>query len=109
MYAIIEDSGSQIIVREGDVIRVASRDIDSSESNPPITFDRVLFVGDESGEGESRIGAPVVEGAKVLGELSKADRTDKVSVIKFKRRKNYRRRKSHRQDYLEVKITQIQA
>lgn len=108
MYAIIEDSGSQIMVKQGDVIKVALRDVDWSAETQPICFDRVLLVGDETGEVETRVGAPVLEGVKVLGTVADIGRTDKVPVVKFKRRKNYRRRNSHRQDYLEVKIDEIQ-
>lgn len=105
MYAIIEDSGTQIKVSEGDLIKIAVRDLPAE--NPSITFDRVLLVG--GGEGAAKIGSPVLEGAKVTAELVKQDRTDRVPVVKFKRRRNYTRRKSHRQDYLQVKITGISA
>lgn len=102
MYAIIEDSGTQIKVAEGDVIRVAKRELAADAGS--ITFDRVLMVG----EGEkSKVGAPLVKGAKVTADILAQDRTDKVTVIKFKRRKDYRRKKGHRQDYLKVKITSI--
>lgn len=104
MYAVIEDSGTQIKVAEGDVIKVATRDL--PEDVATITFDRVLYVGEGA---DARIGAPVVDGAKVTGDILEEGRTDKVIVQKFKRRKNYRRKKGHRQDFVKVKITSIKA
>ncbi|MEX0745959.1 MAG: 50S ribosomal protein L21 [Phycisphaeraceae bacterium] len=108
MYAVIEDSGTQIRVSEGDVIRVDLRDLPEATGEvPSLTFDRVLLIG---GEGvETRIGAPHVSGATVSADVVNEDVSDKVEVIKFKRRKNYRRRKGHRQHYLQVKITSITA
>ena len=103
MYAIIEDSGTQIKISEGDVIKVALRDLPTEAAT--ITFDRVLLVG--GAEEEIKIGEPLVEGAKVTADVLARDKTDRVPVVKFKRRKTYVRRKSHRQDYLKVKITSI--
>lgn len=104
MYAIIEDSGTQIKVSQGDVIKVAIRDLPADTAS--LTFDKVLMVG--GGEGEAKVGSPLVSGAKVVADVLGADRTDKVRVVKF-RAKNYLRRKSHRQDFLKVKVTQIVA
>lgn len=104
MYAIIEDSGSQIKVSEGDIIKVALRDLPADAAT--ITFDRVLFVG--NGEGNARIGEPVLAGATVTGDILAQERDEKVMSVKFKRRKNELRRRGHRQDYLKVKITGIQ-
>lgn len=106
MYAIIEDSGSQIKVSEGDVIRVALRDLPADQAT--LTFDRVLAVGGVEGQA-AKIGTPLVSGATVTGDVLGEGRTDKVPVVKFKRRKNYTRRKSHRQGYLQVKVTAIKA
>ena len=103
-YAIIEDSGSQIKVSEGDVIKVALRDL--PENAATITFDRVLLVG--TGEGNARIGEPLLAGATVTADILGEERGEKVRIVKFKRRKNELRRRGHRQDYLKVKITGIQ-
>jgi large subunit ribosomal protein L21 len=103
-YAIIEDSGSQIKVSEGDVIKVALRDL--PENAATITFDRVLLVG--NGEGNARVGEPLVAGATVTADILGEERGEKVRIVKFKRRKNELRRRGHRQDYLKVKITGIQ-
>lgn len=105
MYAIIEESGTQIKVGEGDVIKVAIRDLPAEAAT--LIFDKVLAVGGDE-EGETKIGRPRVEGAKVTADIL-SEESDKVMVTKFKRRKNYLRRKGHRQHYLKVKITSIQA
>ena len=107
MYAIIEDSGTQIKVSEGDVIRVASRELPAEAGT--LTFDRVLLVGG-LGEGkEPKIGAPLLSGAKVTADVLGEGKTDKVEIFKFRRRKNYRRHRGHRQDFIQVKITGISA
>lgn len=103
MFAVIEDSGTQIKVAEGDVIKVARRDLPPDVAT--VTFDRVLFVGEGK---KAKIGTPVVDGAKVTADILAEQAGEKIEVVKFKRRKNYRRRKGHRQPYLKVKITSIQ-
>jgi large subunit ribosomal protein L21 len=105
MYAIIEDSGTQIKVSQGDVIKVALRELPADAAT--LTFDRVLLVG--GGDGEPKLGAPLLSGAKVTGDILREGKTDKVEIFKFRRRKNYRRHRGHRQDFIEVKITGIQA
>lgn len=105
MYAIIEDSGQQFKVSTGDVIRVDLRELSDDASQ--ITFDRVLLVG---GEGEGKIGAPLVDGAKVVADIRKPEvKGEKIDVIKFRRRTGYRRKQGHRQKYIEVKIAEIVA
>ena len=104
MYAIIDDSGSQTKVSEGDVIRIDPREL--PEDAATVTFDRVLMVGGEGAE--LKIGQPVIEGAKVTADILGED-SDKTHAYKIRRRKNYRRKTGHRQHYLQVKITGIQA
>lgn len=105
MYAIIEDSGSQIKVSEGDVIFVDLREM--ADNSKDITFDKVLLVSQE--DGKMKIGEPYVAGAKVSAELLKEARGPKLRTVKFRRRKNYRRKLGHRQDLLKIKITRIAA
>ena len=107
MYAIIEDSGTQIKVSEGDVIRVAVRDLPADVAT--LTFDRVLAVGGLGEDTPAKIGAPLLGGAKVTADVLGEEKTDKVEIYKFKRRKNYKRHRGHRQDFLKVKITSIQS
>ncbi len=105
MYAVIEDSGSQIKVAEGDIIKVANREL--SEDVATLTFDKVLLVGQT--EGDTQIGTPLIANALVTADILSEEKGDKVMITKFKRRKGYKRRQGHRQAYLRVKITSIQA
>jgi large subunit ribosomal protein L21 len=105
MYAIIEDSGSQFKVGKGDIIRVDLREL--PENVTDIQFDKVLLVGGSSDA--PKIGAPYVAGAKVTAEVLTEVKGDKITIIKFRRRKNYRRKKGHRQRFLRVRVTDIAA
>ncbi len=107
MYAVIEDSGSQFKVSEGDIIRVDLRDV--ADDVTSIDFDRVLMVGDPAGDTDPKIGTPVLDGAKVTAEILTEVRGDKVTVIKHRRRKGYRRKRGHRQKFLRVRVSGIQA
>ncbi len=104
MYTVIEDSGSQIKVSEGDIIRVDLREL--ADDATEIQFDNVLLVG---GEGDAKIGTPTVSGATVTADILTEVKDEKITVIKFKRRKGYRRKRGHRQRFLRVKITKIAA
>ena len=105
MYAIIEDSGTQIKVSEGDLVRIDLRP--PSDVASPIEFARVLLISD--GE-TATVGTPLVDGAKVIAEVVRAKVAGpKLRVFKFKRRKGYRKRAGHRQKYTEVRITEIVA
>ena len=109
MYAIIEDSGSQIKVVPGDVIDVDLREITSKAKTPKVKFDRVLMVGDATADEAANIGTPYVKGASVNAEVLQEIRAEKIDVIKYKRRKGYKRKRGHRQRYLRVKITDIKS
>ncbi|QDU34860.1 50S ribosomal protein L21 [Poriferisphaera corsica] len=104
MYAIIEDSGTQIKVSEGTVIKIDKRELADDASS--VTFDKVIFVG---GEGEAKIGAPLLEGASVEADILEEGRDDKINIVKFKRRKGYHRNNGHRQSYIKVRVTKISA
>jgi large subunit ribosomal protein L21 len=101
MYAIIEDSGTQFKVTTGDTIRI-DRSVDEGEKT--VTFDRVLLV---AGEGDPRIGAPIVSGATVTAEVLGPVKGKKVVSVKHRRRKGYYKKIGHRQNYTAVKITGI--
>ncbi len=103
MYAIIEDSGTQIRVAKGDVVDIDLRDVGARRKK--IKFDRVLLVG-EAGD-DATIGTPYVSGAAVTAEVLEEVKGDKIDVIKFKRRKGYRRKVGHTQRYLRVRIEEI--
>jgi large subunit ribosomal protein L21 len=106
VYAIIEDSGTQLKVAKGDVVDVDLRDLGDAKT---VTFDRVLLIGDEDADKDRTVGMPYVDGASVKAELIEEFKDKKIDVIKFKRRKGYRRKQGHRQRYLRVKITDISA
>ena len=104
MYAIIEDGGKQYRVKKGDTIHIEKREL--AESAKTLDFDHVLMVGEGS---KCKIGTPWVDGAKVTAKLDDEVRGPKVRIVKFKRRKGYRRHTGHRQDYLRVTIDSIKA
>jgi large subunit ribosomal protein L21 len=101
MYAVIKSGGKQHRVEPGEVLRLEKLD---AETGAIIDFDRVMMIG----EGEQvKIGEPYVDGGKVSAEIMSHGRGDKITVIKMKRRKHYRRQAGHRQSYTEIKITEI--
>lgn len=104
MYAIIEAGGKQHRVSEGETLKLEK--IKNAEPGSSVDFDRVLLVANGD---DVKIGAPVVDGAKVTAEVVSIGRHDKVKIIKFKRRKHSMKRQGHRQWYTEVKITGIKA
>jgi len=102
MYAVIEDSGTQIKVSEGDIIKIDLRDL--AEDADTVVFDRVLLI---SGEGAAKIGAPYVSGASVKADILEEGKDTKVEIWKKRRRKNYKRHNGHRQGFVRVKVTGI--
>lgn len=107
MFAVIETGGKQYRVQPGDVLDVellplAGENGDTKGQN--VTFDRVLLV---YGEGGTRVGNPVIPGAKVEAELLHSTRGPKVRIFKHRRRKGYKRQGGHRQDYLKVRVKSI--
>lgn len=102
MYAVVKTGGKQVRVSPGGSVRVEKLAGDVGDT---ITFDQVLLVG---GEGDARIGTPLVEGASVRGTIAAQGRGAKITVFKMKRRKNYRRKQGHRQDYTEVRVEAIE-
>ena len=105
MYAIVEDSGTQIKVAEGDIIDIDVRDLGKDDSS--ITFDRVLAIQD--GDGAATLGTPYIDGMTVTAKVVEERLGEKIDVIKFKRRKGYKRKQGHRQKYLRVQVTGIGA
>ncbi|MFT4768528.1 MAG: large subunit ribosomal protein L21 [Glaciecola sp.] len=102
MYAVIESGGKQHRVTEGEFLKLEKIEAATGDT---IEFDRVLMVGGEN----MRVGTPVVDGAKVTAEVINQGRHAKIKIIKFNRRKHYRRETGHRQWYTEVRITGISA
>ncbi|WP_430785023.1 50S ribosomal protein L21 [Virgibacillus flavescens] len=100
MYAIIETGGKQIKVTEGQEIYVEKV---VGETNDSITFDKILFVGGD----DVKVGAPYVGGATVTAKVEKHGRQKKITVFKFKAKKNYHRKQGHRQPYTKLVIDKI--
>ncbi len=103
MYAVIETGGKQYKVETGDVIRVEKL---NAEEGAEVTFDKVLMAVDGS---DVKVGAPTVEGAAVTAKVLGNGKAKKVVVFKMKRKKNYRRKKGHRQPFTKVEITAVNA
>jgi large subunit ribosomal protein L21 len=104
MYAIFEQGSHQFRVQEGDVITL---DRLAADAGGEVTFDRILLIA--GGEGEPKIGTPLLEGAKVVGTVVRQFRDKKIIIQKFRRRKNYRRKRGHRQHRTTVRITAVHA
>ena len=101
MYAVIKTGGKQYRVAAGEKIKVEQIPADVGAE---ITLDQVLMVG----EGESvKIGAPIVNGAKVTAKVIAHGRGPKVKIFKMRRRKHYQKHQGHRQNYTEIQISGI--
>ena len=101
MYAVFKTGGKQYRASEGDRLRVERLDAAVGDD---VVFDQILLVG----EGSSvQLGAPLVAGGKVAAKVTAQGRARKIEVVKFKRRKGYKRQHGHRQHYTEVEITSI--
>ena len=101
MYAVIVTGGKQYKVSEGDTLFIEKL---TAEEGEAVTFDQVLMVGDGD---KITVGAPAVEGATVEAKVLKNGKAKKIYVFKMKRKKNYRRKKGHRQSFTKVEITKI--
>lgn len=105
MYAIIEDSGSQLRAEVGALLTVDIRDVAAGATE--VKFDKVLMIGTDGG---AKVGTPYVSGATVTAAIVEQDFKDKkIDVIKYKRRKGYKRKQGHRQRLMKVKVTNISA
>ncbi|WP_067518940.1 50S ribosomal protein L21 [Endozoicomonas ascidiicola] len=101
MYAVIKTGGKQYRVTEGEFLKVEKLDVAAGES---LEISDVLLIA--NGE-ELKVGAPLIEGAKVVAEVLSHGRGPKIKIIKFKRRKHHRKQMGHRQWFTELKITSI--
>lgn len=103
MYAVIKSGGKQYRVEEGQTLKLEKLELPTGES---VAFDEVLLVADGD---DIKVGAPLVDGAKVSAEIVSHGRGEKIRIIKFRRRKHSMKRQGHRQWFTEVKITGISA
>ena len=102
MYAIIRSGDKQFRAEPGMTLRLPSMD---AEVGDKVTFDQVLLAGTDDGV---KVGSPLLDQAKVTGEVLEHGRGKKIIVFKWKRRKNYRRKQGHRQGYTAVRIDDIE-
>jgi large subunit ribosomal protein L21 len=102
MYAVIRTGGKQYRVAQGDRLRIEKLPGDPGAT---VTFDEVLMIGGD----KVAVGKPLVKGAKVTATIVTQDRAKKIIVFKFRRRKNMRRKRGHRQPFTEVQITGVSA
>ena len=103
MYAIVEINGQQFKAEQGKTLFV--HHMKDVEAGKTVEFDKVLLVDNE---GAISVGAPTVEGAKVVVEVvNPLVKGDKVIVFKMKRRKDYRKKNGHREQFTEVEVKQV--
>lgn len=101
MYAVIETGGKQYRVQEGDKIFVEKLEANAGDV---INFDKVLLV---SGDGNTKVGKPFVEGVTVTGNVLAQGKAKKIIVFKYKAKKDYRKKQGHRQPYTKIEIGKI--
>lgn len=102
VYAIIETGGKQYRVNEGQVIQVEKLPV---EAGAEVIFDRVLLL---AGDGQVKVGSPLVDGARAVARVVEHGRSRKIRVFKYKHKVNYRKRQGHRQPFTRVRIESIQ-
>ena len=103
MYAVIATGGKQYRVEKGGLLRVEKL---AAQTGSTVEFDQVLLVADGD---QVRLGAPLLSGGKVRATVQRHGKGDKVTIVKFRRRKHYLRQGTHRQPYTEVRIEEISA
>ncbi len=102
-FAVINTGGKQYKVAEGDVLKV-EKISDTVKVGDKVTFDKVLLVDDGS---TTKIGAPIVSGAKVEAVIKEIGRNQKVIIIKYKQKSRYFKKNGHRQPYSKVEIVSV--
>lgn len=102
MYAVVRSGGKQVRVAPGQRVRVEKL---PGQVGDTVELEQVLLVG---GEGDARIGCPLVDGARAVGTITAQGRGVKLTVFKMKRRKGYRRKLGHRQAYTEILVDRIE-
>ena len=101
MYAIVDSGGKQYKVKEGDILKVEKL---AGEVGDNVSFDKILMFSDDE---NVNIGTPLLEDVTVNGHIVEQGKAKKIIVFKYKRRKRYRRKQGHRQQFTAVKIDSI--
>ena len=102
MYAVFQSGGKQFRAEPGARLRIPTLDAEPGET---VTFDHVLLAAD--GGDTVHVGTPVVDGASVKAEVIRHGRAKKIIVFKRKRRKGYRKKQGHRQDFTEIRVDEV--
>jgi len=103
MYAVVSSGGKQYRVQQGETLKVEKI---SGEVGSPVSFDRVLMYSDGK---NVKVGQPIIADVTVTGHIVEQGKAKKILVFKYKRRKRYRRKQGHRQQFTAVKIDSIEA
>ncbi len=103
MIAVIKTGGKQYKIKEGDLVKIEKID---GDENAQVTFGHVLLLSNEDGSALT-LGMPDIAGKEVVGTIIEQGRGKKITVIKYKRKVRYRRKKGHRQAFTKVKIEKI--
>jgi large subunit ribosomal protein L21 len=101
MYAVFRTGGKQYRASQGQRLRIEKLE---AEVGDAVEFDEVLMVGEGA---DVKVGKPLLSGGKVGAKVTAQGRADKITIIKFRRRKHYQRKHGHQQSYTEVEITSI--
>jgi len=101
MYAIVDSGGKQYRVKEGDILKVEKL---AGEVGDNVSFEKILMFSDDE---NVNIGTPLLEDVTVNGHIVEQGKAKKIIVFKYKRRKRYRRKQGHRQQFTAVKIDSI--
>jgi large subunit ribosomal protein L21 len=102
-FSVVETGGKQYKVSEGSIIKIEILPGEFKKGDS-ITFDKVLLTDDGS---KTVVGTPLVEGAKVTGELTDIARAKKIVAVRYKSKSNYFKKTGHRQQYFQVRITKL--
>jgi large subunit ribosomal protein L21 len=103
MYAVVRSGGKQLRMSPGQEVRVERL---AGAVGDTVELSQVMLVG---GEGETRVGSPLLAGARVIATITRHGRAAKVATFKLKRRKGYRRKLGHRQGYTALRVESIEA
>ncbi len=103
MYAVIQSGGKQYRVSPGEMVKIEKL---TGKAGDPVVFDKVLMTSD--GE-KVTLGSPYLSEARVTGRITRHGKNRKIVVFKYKRRKGYRKKQGHRQDFTLVKVEDVEA
>lgn len=101
MYAVFKTGGKQYKIKEGDILRIEKI---AGEVGTDISFDKVLMFADGK---NINVGVPILDSVEINGHILEQGKSKKIIVFKYKRRKRYRRKQGHRQQYTAIKIDSI--